>query len=282
MRRAFLCGTDQQSGFNFDHRKQWIEDRILLLGKIFAIDIFGYAVMSNHYHIVLQVDSSEASSWSDSDIVDKWLILNPRRSDNKEALVARKLALLGDLDRLAILRERLCSLSWFMRYLNEPLARFANKEDDCKGRFWESRFKSQRLLDDNAVLACMIYVDLNPVRAGIVDDIVKAKNTSLVKRLNIGQGSDEPMSSIEKPGVALPFTFTLDRYIQLARWTVTAQQTSRSTSFSGIPSSELWVHHYLPKPGHWQRALGSVQSIKDYAKDIGQRWIRTRFVQFAS
>ena len=195
------------------------------------------------------------------------------------------MALLDDVRRLITLRERLGSLSWFMRYLNEPLARMANKEDGCKGRFWEGRFKSQILLDEHAVLAAMIYVDLNPVRAGMTDDAVNAKHTSLARRIleekSDKRGHSQRMGVIGNQVVGLPFSFTLASYIQLARWTVDVQQSIRPTHFSGVPSSNLWVNHYLPRPGHWQRALGSIQSIKDYAKDVGQCWIRTRSAQVA-
>ena len=275
VRRAFLCGKDKFSDYNFDHRRVWIENRILELSKIFPIDIFGYAVMSNHYHLVLQVNPGEVSQWTDRDIVRKWLALNPRAKERSETQAIRAKALLRDKDRLGILRERLSSLSWFMRYLNEPLARLANKEDGCKGRFWEGRFKSQRLLDEDAILACMVYVDLNPVRAKLVKDIVNAEHTSLSQRLDQEADINKKLAVINKPELTLPFTLTLKEYIQLGRWTTEAQQSNRPTKFESVPPPDFRIIERMPKPGCWQRALGSVQALKKYASDLGQHWIRT-------
>ena len=279
VRRAFLCGTDHQTGYDFDHRRQWIEDRILDLAAVFAIEIYGFAVMSNHYHIVLYVNPREVDGWTDKEVTDRWFSLNTRKNETGITRQLRQMALLENQDRVQVIRRRLASLSWFMRYLNEPLARLANKEDACKGRFWEGRFKSQRLLDETAILACMIYVDLNPVRAGITDDVTRAEHTSLAKRIaDNRQAGELPLYPINRPEATLPFHFTLDSYIQLAIWTMDAQRSKRPTKsrFRGVPPADIWIGLFLPKPGSWQRALGSVQSIKDYASDIGQCWIQSR------
>jgi hypothetical protein len=163
VRGAFLFGVDETTGKGFSHRRDWIENRILALSKIFTISVYAYAVRRNHYYIVLRMD---VITLSDKQVADRWLQLSPGRKVNNrivDALSARRSALLGDEIRLAEVRSRLRSLSWFMRFINEPLARFANKEDDCTGRFWEGRFKSHVLLDEASVPAGMVYVDLNPV-----------------------------------------------------------------------------------------------------------------------
>lgn len=174
------------SSRNFDHRKRWLVERFKELSAIFAIDICAYAVMSNHYHLVLHVNQQEASDWSDKEIIDRWTRLFPANGRlietlylNRESKVARK-----QLERkIEDWRHRLTDLSWFMRCLNEYLARRANREDECSGRFWEGRFKSQALLDERALVTCMAYVDLNPVRAGMTDALDSSDFTSIQERL---------------------------------------------------------------------------------------------------
>ena len=186
MRRAYLCGDDPVSGRNFDHRKRWLVERFKELSSIFAIDICAYAVMSNHYHLVLHVDRSTAKAWSDEEVIKRWTTLFPANGRlietlylNRNSKAAKKQLQI----RIEAWRERLMDLSWFMRCLNEWIARRANREDECTGRFWEGRFKSQALLDEKALVTCMAYVDLNPVRAGITDALDSSDFTSIQERL---------------------------------------------------------------------------------------------------
>ena len=180
VRRAWLCGEDPVSGRSFDHRRDWIEQRLISLAESFAVGLFAWAVMSNHTHVVLRVDPKLPESWSDEEVACRWARLDRRLEPVEPVEVTQRARrLLAQPKRVAELRRRLGSLSWFMRFLNECIAREANTEDRCTGRFWEGRYKSQALLDEAAVVACMTYVDLNPIRAGISDDLAGSDFTTI-------------------------------------------------------------------------------------------------------
>ena len=191
VRRAFLCGDDPQSGRSFEHRKRWLEQRIAELASLYAVAVHAYAIMSNHFHLVLEIDPQQPARWSDHDVASRWLELSAPNA--KLSRQSRLLALLDDPQRLHTLRQRLGSLSWFMRHLKEPLARLANREDECTGHFWESRFDSKVLLDDPATLASMVYVDLNPVRAAIAPSPQQSPFTSARQRARARQGPEQPL-----------------------------------------------------------------------------------------
>ena len=72
VRRAFLCGTDASTGNNYEHRRQWIEDKVLDLADIFALDVCAYAIMSNHYHVVLHIDKVQADNWNQKEVIERW------------------------------------------------------------------------------------------------------------------------------------------------------------------------------------------------------------------
>lgn len=285
VRRAYLCGFDSISARNFDHRRQWIEDRILELGDIFAVAVYGYAVMSNHYHLVVKVDPRQIDDWSNEEVVEKWLQLCPGSStgtiDEKLKQINRANLLL-DSDRISIIRTRLGSLSWFMRFINEPLARCANREDHCTGRFWEGRFKSQVILDDEALLACLAYVDLNPVRAGLAIHPEDAPHTSVKRRAE--QHDPKAMLKPLASGVGADQTFPilLKSYLILVRNTALQYQqpTLRSNQAVDLILSSIRLdqktfnHYYALHHSHWQRALGSIESLKQYVDKLGLRYLR--------
>jgi len=187
VRRAFLCGFDPVTQRDFSHRKTLLLDRLRHLATIFAIDVCAYAIMANHFHLILRTRPDIVASWSDLEVATRWLTLFPHYNHKKNNLEPPSdmqiSALANDPKRIAELRKRLSSLSWFMGRLNEFIARAANKEDDVKGRFWESRFKCLALLDDAAIAACMAYVDLNPIRAGLAASPEESDFTSIQERI---------------------------------------------------------------------------------------------------
>ncbi len=234
VRRAFLCGEDRYSGKNFDHRKPWLVDRLTLLGEVFAIDIAAYAVMSNHYHVILHVDQARGRSWDRDEVIHRWLRLY-RGDPLVHCYLRGELQSDSEFRQLDLIvetwRDRLTSISWFMRCLNEYIARRANKEDDCTGRFWEGRFKSQALLDEAALLSCMAYVDLNPVRAGICESLDESEFTSIQARIRAAVSEDSDATECPSPRL-MPFQTELKRdleppvlpiglrdYIELVDWT---------------------------------------------------------------
>jgi hypothetical protein len=193
VRRAFLCGEDAATGKNFDHRKEWIRARLEYLAGQFGIEVLSFAVMSNHLHVILRNRPDVVAGWSDAEVARRWWYLFPQRKDangDPEEPTDTDLQMLAtDPDVLAERRSRLSSISWLMRCLAEPIARRANREDHCTGRFWEGRFKCQRLLDETAILACSVYVDLNPIRAAVAETPESSEYTSAHERIHAG---DEP------------------------------------------------------------------------------------------
>ena len=198
VRRAFLCGYDTLTQRDFSHRKTWLVDRLRHLAAIFAIEVCAYAVMENHYHTILRTRPDIVATWSDWDVAIRWLTLFPLKDAAVPPADEQIRALADCPERIAELRKRLCSLSWFMGRLNEFIARAANKEDSVKGRFWESRFKCQNLLDDAAIAACMVYVDLNPIRAALAATPEESDFTSIQERIRAWH--KEMMTSGSVPG----------------------------------------------------------------------------------
>jgi REP element-mobilizing transposase RayT len=242
VRRAFLCGNDPVSGQCFDHRKLWILERLASLSGIFAVRVCAYAVLSNHFHLVLRIDADTARDWSDDEVVSRYTRLFRGLNDPREHLTPSRSALV-----IHGWRARLADLSWFMRCLNEAIARRANREDGCTGRFWEGRFRSQALLDDAGLITCMSYVDLNPIRAGLASSLEDSEFTSIRQRLaeRAVPGDSAPPVATSTEAIVPPLvpldgrdhtpgdhqlSTTLDDYVELLTATAAALRTGSSAS----------------------------------------------------
>ncbi len=188
VRRAYLCGEDVFTGKSFEHRREWIRNRLEFLASVLAIDCLTYTVLSNHVHMVLRSRPDIVKTWSDDEVARRWLRLFPKRK-NQDGTAAEPTKpeidmIVNQPDVLAERRKRLSDVSWWMRCVSENIARRSNREDDCTGRFWEGRFKCQLLLDEASLLACSAYVDLNPVRAAIADSPEESDFTGVKDRID--------------------------------------------------------------------------------------------------
>jgi hypothetical protein len=200
VRRAFLAGIDAVSGVDYSYRREWIRRRFEALASVFAIDILSYAILSNHLHVILRNRPDVLANLSDEEVAIRWLRVFPGRrleehlAEPSQTDVQRVLA---DPELLAKIRTRLTDISWFMRALAEPIARFANRQDSCTGRFWEGRFKAQRIVDDAGLLACAMYVDLNPIRAALAESLEKSLHTSVYDRIEAEKGKQIPSAAFD-------------------------------------------------------------------------------------
>ncbi|MFM7056124.1 MAG: transposase [Planctomycetota bacterium] len=192
VRRNHLCGRDRSSGRDYSHRREWIRIRLEELSGIFAIETLSYALMANHMHLVIRTRPDIAVTWSDDEVALRWWTLFPKRRSLDglpEPPTAEELNhIRNNAVGLAEKRRRLSSVSWFMKCISEPVAKRANREDKVTGHFWEARFKAQPLLDETAIAACMAYVDLNPIRAGVSPTPETSEFTSIQDRIADRQG----------------------------------------------------------------------------------------------
>jgi hypothetical protein len=286
VRRAFLCGIDRYTGQSFEHRKAWLEERLTHVAECFAVAIHAYAIMSNHLHVVLQMDPAWVSAWSDADVAARWVRLFPARENTVAAQRAKQAWLEAQPERLTILRRRLCNLSWLMKCLAEPIARRANAEDACKGRFWEGRYKAQRLCDDRALLAAMVYVDLNPIRAGLATDLARSDHTSAQRRLQAAADDADSLIAPLRPVAGVPCAFLpvrLDEYVAMTEWTGKQVRADKRGAIPADAPSVLlridtdptrWTKRVKGIGSGYWRVVGEASDLIAAAERLGQRWLK--------
>lgn len=310
VRRAFLCGFDRHTGQDYAHRRGWVVERLAALVAVFSIDLCAYAVMENHYHLVLRVDRSRALGWSDEQVVSHWteIFACPDSVRSWQEGSAGPAVAEVAKAQISIWRERLYDLSWFMKCLNEYLARLANEEDDCKGRFWESRYKCQALLDEKALLSCMAYVDLNPVRARLSVLPEESDYTSVQQRsraltntpaedkvpalVAFDKAYEEGFGGLSRTALDNPSTEehqpTLMLGVQLIDYLHLVEATGRAIHLSKrgqIPADTLslldrlginhgiWLGQMARRPARMPQAIGALSRLITFAHATGRCWI---------
>jgi hypothetical protein len=285
VRRGFLCGFDALTGKNYDHRKEWVRTRLKELQSIFTIDVLAYAIMCTHNHTMLRNRPDLMEKLSDEEVAIRWLRLFPHAQDGDGPYVNAVQAIVSNSARVKILRERLCNISWFMRCLDEHIARKANKEDEVTGRFWEGRFKCIRLDNEAAILACMVYVDLNEIRAKRATTPEESRFTSAHERITARKVEKEIwLSPIENTGERRgTLSLTLDEYLTVLD--LTGREAVREKS-GKIPevlapildrlkvSSGRWLDATSSFEKFFSRVVGDAECMRSKAKEIGQKWFK--------
>ena len=264
VRKSWLCGWDKTTRRDYSHRKNWLIRRLEQLSIAFPVEVHAYAIMSNHFHLVVYYDPLACSKWADEDVVRRWLCACPPRSKDGttdvELLTLLAEQLLQQPEKISAIRRRLGSLSTFMQLLKQPIARKANLEDGCKGHFFEQRFYSGALLDEAAVQAAMAYVDLNPIRAKIAKTLAECKHTSLAHRLR-----QEDLKALLPEDIAPVFSglerkaklpIALAAYIQYLEGLIHLQQASGEK----LSRWQQWVSALKKQ----QRVYGSMGRIANW------------------
>jgi REP element-mobilizing transposase RayT len=275
VRKSFLCGFDKYSNKSFEHRRKWIVDRVKFLASVFNINICSYAIMSNHYHLVLKVNTTK--DWSIKQVLINWSLLcklpfHCQKYMDKEAMTK------AEKDLVLLLaekfRNRLMSISWFMKMLNQDIAFRANAEDNCKGHFWEARFKSQALLDERALLTCMAYVDLNPIRAEIAKTPETSDYTSIQDRIQNRKTELMSFGNEDLP-------YLLADYLQLVDATGRAViETKRGYIPKEFPdvlerlnlNPDTWLDEFNSLKTLGITAVGTVAQLKDFCSNVGKKF----------
>jgi hypothetical protein len=311
VRRAFLLGTDPLTGKDYNHRREWVIQRLKLLVASFAIDIGFSAILSNHFHLVLRTDPRLVKRMGDQEVARRWLRVFPgkRVLDGIwiEPTEKQVQTLARDKAKLKKIRKRLSSVSWFMSALSEYIARRANLEDDCTGRFFQGRFACREITSEGALLVCGMYVDLNQIRAGEARTPEESTHCSVALRLaaDVESRSEDPNHVAPDQWLA-PLTLQSDQLdevpctsscrasdkgllpISLAEYASLLDWTGREVSgdkqgiippglapilerlnleASEVPATVATFPRWFP------RLVGSAEDMATRAAEVGRRWL---------
>jgi len=284
VRRGFLCGYDDYTQTDYEHRRAWLEQRLQQVASVYCIKLCSYAIMNNHYHTVLYVDKEQAIALTDREVLERWKLLyrlpaTVKRAYENDTLTKSEQRFVAD--KINEWRIRLYGIGWFMKEVNLHIAKKANQEDECTGHFWEGRYRSQSLLDDKGVLSAMVYDELNPIRAGMADMPEESLYTSLVARLkNQNLPCLHPFqdAAITSDEAHIPFNFS--DYVELVDWTGRQVRADKRGVIDSTlppilqrlnlaPADWLAVTTSIERPG--ATMVGSKQKVKSTCTKLGRQ-----------
>lgn len=315
VRAESLLKEDLKKGPDYEQRKDWLLGMLTFMAGIFSIDFLKYAVMDNHLHLILRNRPDLVRKWSRPKVLRRAMQLFPERFRRRGWYVEPSdplpKHLLENEELIDQMRKRLSSISWLMKVLQERIARHCNREDEVTGHFWAGRFKSERLLDDGAVLACSMYIDLNPIRAGTADRPEKSKYTSAYDRIRgmlarrqkrkgnstqklpdgflspLNVQGDYPNEDLAEAGLRASnkgiFEMSLEIYIELLD---TVGRMLRTDKRGAIPSDLAAILERLgispeyfvgcvETYGQWARsAVGAENKLREMAAKMKRRWLQ--------
>ena len=137
-----------------DVEKDYLLKLIKWMSEVFFIEVFGYCIMGNHFHLLVKMENSE--DYADDEVKRRLAILF--RKDER---------VISD-GQLPWFRDKLSNLSEYVKEIKQRFTRYYNKAHNKKGYFWGDRFKSVILESGDTLINCLAYIDLNPIRANIV------------------------------------------------------------------------------------------------------------------
>ena len=259
---------------------RWFENRVFQLANIFAIDIYSYAILNEHYHLIVGLNPQITDSWSDLQVAQKWLRIIPEQSVKEKKNSHQKFRLQAILSAPRLIkkyRKRLGNINWLLRKINEPLIKLINDEYKQESAFFEFRTKSHQLFDETELLMNMVYLDLSKTDKALSNSPEEKRETivdATRKRL-----ADRPLS-INRTDYALLVKWTQDTLWNNRRNAppATIQQILLKLNFSvedWIQPVMLQIEHYLPpvsyldniktRTTHFrQQCLKGVKSIRRF------------------
>lgn len=165
IRFGFLDGIDSATGHDYSHRRLWLSEHLALLLSVFCIDVVGFKIQPNQYHVILSCNEREAQTLSRHEVIVRWrqLYKGPKAIDN---YVAGNVLSRADRETLAATAEQwrgyLTNTGRLLGHLHQSIAHRVNREEDCRGRFWEGRSTGQMISSQASLNALLTELDAEP------------------------------------------------------------------------------------------------------------------------